>query len=528
MILLPVFERELRASARQPFTYGLRLLGVLALLSVFVLYALQGRLGTGLGGQLFGGLHLAFFLAIWLLVPLLTADCISRERREGTLSLLFLTPLSAGQIVCAKAMAQGLRALSLWLAVVPVMAVCLVAGGLGWPEVAISALINFSSLVLAMAAGLAASARSKRWTRGLALAFVLALVLFVGLLMAVPWVADWAGGKRTRLFFSRWGWNGPGLAFALIFRRELWQEWLGFNGVRTGAVLWTYGFTALLALICSLGLIQLGAWNVKWTWREQPPAPWRLWLREKLFRPVFFRHWLKRWLSWELRRNPIGWLERRSWSGRLVLWSWFAVVMCVYSSLFANLSLYERGFHQIQCVLAWLLAGSMGLSAAGSFRRERETGVLELLLVAPLREGQIIAGRLRGLWMQFLPAILLLGGVWLYCATFLTTTRELPSVFFYLVCFATLPVAGLYFSLATANFVTALLWTLGVQILLPELIVQGLNYLYYPALAVYNPDATDPSTFLMAGIQLCSASFLLWRLHSDLKARRFMLVARGV
>ena len=45
---------------------------------------------------------------------------------------------------------------------------------------------------------------------------------------------------------------------------------------------------------------------------------------------------------------------------------------------------------------------------------ERESGVLELLLVSPLGEKQIIAGRLSGLWGQFAPAAVLLLAIWAY------------------------------------------------------------------------------------------------------------------
>src|SRR3974390_3895459 len=114
MTVIPVVERELRSAARQPFTYYVRLLGVTALLVTGLLFGLHQGFSANVGGALFGSLHSALFLAIWILVPLLTADCLSRERREGTLGLLFLTPLHARGIVVAKGLAQGLRAVTLW------------------------------------------------------------------------------------------------------------------------------------------------------------------------------------------------------------------------------------------------------------------------------------------------------------------------------------------------------------------------------------------------------------------------------
>src|ERR1043166_7386622 len=115
MTLLPVIARELRTSARHPFTYYLRGLGAGALLVASGLFGLQHSFGPTLGGLLFGNLHFTLFWAIWILVPLLTVDCLSRERREGTLGLLFLTRLHASDIVAAKGLVHGLRALTLWL-----------------------------------------------------------------------------------------------------------------------------------------------------------------------------------------------------------------------------------------------------------------------------------------------------------------------------------------------------------------------------------------------------------------------------
>src|SRR5262245_23017647 len=98
----PVIERELRAESRHPFTYWLRVLGAGALLTAalaFVWDKGSERAYFNRGAELFAWLHRTLFCAIWILVPLVTADCISREKREGTLGLLFLTLLRARHIL---------------------------------------------------------------------------------------------------------------------------------------------------------------------------------------------------------------------------------------------------------------------------------------------------------------------------------------------------------------------------------------------------------------------------------------------
>src|SRR5947209_16748717 len=138
MPFLPVIERELRASSRQPFTYWLRAIAVTALLFASLLFGLSHGFEPNLGSSLFSSLHFTLFCAIWVLVPLLTADCISRERREGTLGLLFLTGLCGPHIVLAKSLAHGLRALTLWIAVAPVLTIPFLLGGVSWQEAMLS------------------------------------------------------------------------------------------------------------------------------------------------------------------------------------------------------------------------------------------------------------------------------------------------------------------------------------------------------------------------------------------------------
>src|SRR5438034_3818772 len=178
MIALPVIGRELRVEARHPFNYWLRVLGVTVALGIFVGMMLdQKGSASQLGAKLFGNLNTALFVAIWVLVPLLTADCISRERREGTLGLLFLTRLSAQDIVAAKTLAHALRALTLWLAVLPVLMIPFLVGGVTWMEALLSVAVSFSAVCWALSAGLVASAWSKSWLRSLLGACLLAIFL---------------------------------------------------------------------------------------------------------------------------------------------------------------------------------------------------------------------------------------------------------------------------------------------------------------------------------------------------------------
>ena len=107
---LPIMViREMRDTARQPLSYLLRLLGASALIGMLAFTFVEGGDMMEHGGLVFARLHATLLVAIWVLVPLVTADCISRERREQTLPMLFLTPIKPRHIVLAKGLAVLVR-----------------------------------------------------------------------------------------------------------------------------------------------------------------------------------------------------------------------------------------------------------------------------------------------------------------------------------------------------------------------------------------------------------------------------------
>src|SRR2546427_9287536 len=59
-----------------------------------------------------------------------TADCLSQEKRERTLGLLFLTDLKGHDVVLGKLAATSLRGFYGLLAIFPVLAVPLLMGGI--------------------------------------------------------------------------------------------------------------------------------------------------------------------------------------------------------------------------------------------------------------------------------------------------------------------------------------------------------------------------------------------------------------
>lgn len=270
MNLVPVLERELRSQARRRGTYWLRVVGAGLLIAVFGLVMVPGReypIAT-LGPILFGVSNGVVHYLIWLGVPLMVADAISREKREGTLGLLFLTPLTALDVVLGKALTLGWGGVGLLLAGFPVLALPFAMGGVSGQHALVMVAVHALSLLLALAAGLTASALSRRMARAVSLALLLSgllsLLLNVGLVLVF-------GGRLESVWF------GPAVLAQMLTAGSILPRvatgWLGL-----GAVIG-------VALAVAAGLLVRTVRQVQDFWQEAPVTTDRLrgamksWLR---------------------------------------------------------------------------------------------------------------------------------------------------------------------------------------------------------------------------------------------------------
>jgi ABC-type Na+ efflux pump permease subunit len=536
MALHPIAERELRALARRPGTFWMRVLGPLALwVSVFGL-DLPLALSAGRGGRVFAFLHGTLFCGIWIVVPMLTADCLSRERREGTLPLLFLTPLRPLQIVLSKALAHGLRATTFIVAALPVLTLPFLMGGVSWKEACFSALINLASLCLALGAGLLASSASRERGPAILGALLRAAVCLslLGLIHAFLFMAimlPFLGPNR---------WNDL-VQHSVEIAAVLLADWSGSWGDALNrwppqaGIKWLLvsGLTAFGALGALLLMSWLAGRNLRRGWLEIPVSGWRLWAHDFFCTPVILRSFHQRWLGRKLERNPITWVELRSWRARALHWVWVALfILCPFVLLAAGGEV-GLGFLPPETALAVAPLLGLAISSASSLQRERESGVLELLLITPYHEAQIILGRLRGLWQQFGLGLLL----WFVGYALIRyhtddgfgrrhdahPTWASPAAM--VVAFAAVPVIGLYFSLTQRTFQRALISTLTVVVLAPILAV---GFSHWVALGYWRQARTAHEdlplwacTLMVMAVHGCLLALFARRLHQRLVQRSF-------
>lgn len=145
----PLVTKELLARMRGPrafivaTTLLLPLAGVAALLYSMITSMPNSEFSGSVPiGKLFFAAVTAVELGlICLLAPALTADLISSERERRTLDLLLVTPLSRRQIVVGKLVAALGSLLILIVLALPIQAVAVLIGGVGWEELLLGLLI---------------------------------------------------------------------------------------------------------------------------------------------------------------------------------------------------------------------------------------------------------------------------------------------------------------------------------------------------------------------------------------------------
>ena len=389
MVVLPIVNRELLVRARQPATYRVRWLAAgLALLVAVPMLLGQSRTPALLGKELFAALSV---LALaWCLFEgaRQTADCLSEERREGTLGLLFLTDLTGWDVVLGKLAAASLNSFYSLLATMPVLGLPLLAGGVTGGEFARVTLALGNTLFFALAVGMWVSSRQREEMKSLftALGWVVAMVA-LPVLLDVAW--RWPRFAPALAGFSL---ASPGfswfLALDATYRTAAREFWLSV-GLGQGM---------------SWGLLLAAAWNVRRGLREDGDfgVP-RIGKDETKSAGRTGRSARRRRL---LERNPIRWLAERE-RGALP-WVWLAAGAMVLVAGMQGLVFRWLGLRlpmlglglwgHAQTVTGLAVRFLIAYLACRFIGEAKRTGTLELLLCAPLRRADILRGQQAALW----------------------------------------------------------------------------------------------------------------------------------
>ncbi len=369
MTFLPVAQRELMAAARRKSTFRVRL-GAATLAALVTFFMLLFVSATGAGQQagrfvfdvLLGGCHVFAVLA----GVLLTADCISEERRDGTLGLLFLTDLGGVDVVAGKFAGLALNAFYALSAVFPVMAIAWFMGGVSGWEFARHALAVLNSMFVCTAAGLMVSAGSTRQSRAVTYTLSMLILLYgvfpgVGAALSKMSGSGMVNGLRHLSPLS-----AAFLAGQLPLANRMDPFWIGL--ATSHAVGWM--------------LLATAAGVLGWRWRAEENRSADRQRRRPMNRAL-------------LEVNPVRALIAGESLGWAAPWWVVGIGLLVAGAMAVALYVGGRGEPMIAgfvafALLAMVLKGMIAWDATMFLSESRRTGALDLLLTTPLRDQDIL------------------------------------------------------------------------------------------------------------------------------------------
>lgn len=374
MTFLPIVDRELRVAARSKATYRNRMIaaGIAAVMAVLMLLFSHWTLASSFVGiamfRVLSYLTLAFCLLEGVRK---TADCLSGEKREGTLGLLFLTDLKGYDVVFGKLAATSLNSIYGLMAILPILALPVLTGGVTSGEYWRMVLVLMDILFFSLCVGMCVSAWSVREQQ--ATGWTLLLLILFG---AVPLLTF------TRFFYP----FSPVYAFQSAFA----ANYSYYSG---------YWESLGLTLFWSLLLLAIASYAVPRQWQERDADP-RGYLRRRETEPARARRAARR--KEMLDANPITWLASRERGRKRILRSLMVLVLTgtvciIVSTDRAMVPIYLVGGLLVNFCLKVLI----GEQAAQFFAEARRNNSLELLFAAPLTVAQIVDGQVEALYRVF-------------------------------------------------------------------------------------------------------------------------------
>lgn len=437
MTFLPIVGRELRVAARRKRTYWSR--GSAAAMAFFIigwmlLTTARWMDPAMMARSIFTTLTMLLFVFALFCGAGATADCISSEKREGTLGLLFLTDLKGYDIVLGKLTASALGNFYSLLAALPVLAIPLLLGGVGVGELAQAAALLLNTMFFSVAVGMWASVRSHddRKAMSATVGMILLITALLPLIAAI--VKDFSHAPKYKwigeVIIYAFYYPSPGYAMGMLQSSQ-------FNSTGLGAFWGSLATTLAISLV----LLAHAARRLPHVWQDQAKEQSLPYLLGNLI--AFSIHFVwqlprgrqgkskprssprlgefvdrltfgspeqrKRLRAWLLDENPYLWLAARERLKPVLVWALLGalgVIWLVCAVKVSNEWFDPATYISTAWVLHSLLKAWIGSEACRSLNKDRQSGALELLLSTPLTVPEILQGQMRALWRQFAKPIL--------------------------------------------------------------------------------------------------------------------------
>lgn len=389
--------RELGAIARKPSAYWVRAGAALLAFFTVAYVALVG--GGGLssadqGRNLFVTLSLGTFVFCLVAGIRGTSDALSEEKREGTLGLLFLTDLKGYDVVLGKFVSLSITSFYAILAVVPLLALSLLMGGVSMNQFLMMSLCLVNTLFFSLAVGIFVSTFCHFERSAMSAAIAILFVTSV-----VPYAAALA---HTFGILEIWEVMLPGFLITSPISAFRIASDPTLSRALSDEFYLSAGYTHLSAWLCLIvssaciaarahadapqGRLVRSITRLRQDWAYGKAERRRAIRAQLLDRSAFAwlagRDRLKQRYAW-LFLGMLGglWLFGR-WKAHEIMDDWAVTLVCLW---FVHL------FFKV-----WVAS-----EAASRFIEDRRTNALELLLTTPLRVQEFAAGQSRAITRHF-------------------------------------------------------------------------------------------------------------------------------
>jgi hypothetical protein len=396
MTFLPIVVRELRVTARSRSFYRGRFWTALAAIAygsyLMLMFGRMRMMGGGGSRMVFtsmAGLGMLYCISL----ARNTVDCISEEKREGTLGLLFLTDLKGYDVALGKLCANSVKSFYGVLATVPVVCCAWVLGGVSVLELWRTVLALLNIFFFAHAAGLLVSTGSREHRRATGGVTALLVMWFLG----IPGLAELLRYE-----------GHAGLASVL----ELFNPAYAYQEAGIMATRYSHYWKSLLLVHLNAWLfLALASLALPHCWQEKPAKTntrWRARMRQWCYGPPAVREALRQRL---IGINPFLWLVSRNRLGQITVWGVLGLIGCgwvwIWIASDVHLSDAMPMFVMIILLNHGVLKFWIASEACSHLSEQRRSGALEFLLsCTPLSVPEIVRGQWLALRRRFLAPLI--------------------------------------------------------------------------------------------------------------------------
>ena len=419
MRFLPIVVRELLVAARKAVTYRNRfwapLVGLIILAGLVAGMEGQGALGSTQGRSLFSALSILGLIYSLIVGVRVTADCLSVEKRDGTLGLLFLTDLKGFDVVLGKLAATSLNSIYGLIALIPILAIPIQMGGVTGEDLFRMVLCLMNALFLSLSAGILVSALSYHDRKAMFAGFLTIATIAAGPYAVLVYVETLDGPVYLGLRLFVWlslivspvspflianGGSALGSNILQFIPLQGWSSDMIFGL----ALIVSHTIAWLLLLIASRVLVSFVRQQSKSTWLDAA----RAWTHQFVYGNDIERRAHRRKF---LDLNAFSWLTSRERLKSKYVWVFIGSIVVIYlwnlktqgDIMFDDGTLIPLGFIVHSFIKVWITS-----EACYRIAEDRRIGALELVLSTPLGPWDIVKGQLLALWHQFgLPLIAL-------------------------------------------------------------------------------------------------------------------------